>query len=200
MKINSYVVDRDYGFAPNPFYGYCTLATCKPVIRRCAQIGEWVVGTGTRILNREKCKYLMFFMEITEAMSFTDYWNDARFFLKRPDLKGSRKRSYGDNIYRFDSSDEQWRQINSHHSHDDGTPNVRNIVHDTQTDRVLVSNRFAYWGGAGPIIPEALKSICKIGPGHKNHFSEDLVTQFVDWIGSIPDRGYCGRPLDWPNT
>ncbi len=28
---------RDYGFAPNPFHGICTLATCKPVIRRVAR-------------------------------------------------------------------------------------------------------------------------------------------------------------------
>lgn len=26
----SYVVARDFGFAPNPFNGFLTLATCKP--------------------------------------------------------------------------------------------------------------------------------------------------------------------------
>ena len=30
MRLHSYVVARDYGFAPNPFLGVCTLATCKP--------------------------------------------------------------------------------------------------------------------------------------------------------------------------
>lgn len=39
-----YVVDRDFGFAPNPFHGYCTLATCKPGIRKSAAMGDWVVG------------------------------------------------------------------------------------------------------------------------------------------------------------
>ena len=28
-KLFSYVVDHDYGFAPNPFGGFCTLAKCK---------------------------------------------------------------------------------------------------------------------------------------------------------------------------
>ena len=44
MKIYSYIVKRDYGFAPNPFYGYCTLATCKPVIRKHAEIGDIIQG------------------------------------------------------------------------------------------------------------------------------------------------------------
>ena len=41
-----YVVDRDFGFAPNPFHGYCTLATCKPKIRNGASIGNWIMGIG----------------------------------------------------------------------------------------------------------------------------------------------------------
>ena len=35
----SYVITRDYGFAPNPFGGICTLATCKPGIRNHAKVG-----------------------------------------------------------------------------------------------------------------------------------------------------------------
>ncbi len=46
-RIYSYVVRYDSGFAPNPFYGYCTLATCKPDIRRGAEVGDWVVGSGS---------------------------------------------------------------------------------------------------------------------------------------------------------
>jgi hypothetical protein len=41
-----YVVDRDFGFAPNPFYGVLTLATCKPRIRSVASMGDWVIGVG----------------------------------------------------------------------------------------------------------------------------------------------------------
>ena len=29
MRIYAYVVTHDNGFAPNPFHGFCTLATCK---------------------------------------------------------------------------------------------------------------------------------------------------------------------------
>ena len=47
MNIYSYIVRYDSGFAPNPFYGYCTLANCKPIIRGHAQVNDWVVGTGS---------------------------------------------------------------------------------------------------------------------------------------------------------
>ena len=41
----SYVLRYDDGAAPNPFWGTCTLAICKPAIRRKANLGDWVVGT-----------------------------------------------------------------------------------------------------------------------------------------------------------
>ena len=37
MTLYSYTVAADTGFAPNPFHGFCTLACCKPGIRRTAQ-------------------------------------------------------------------------------------------------------------------------------------------------------------------
>lgn len=40
MKLFSYIVTHDAGFAPNPFWGYCTLACCKPAIRRTANVGD----------------------------------------------------------------------------------------------------------------------------------------------------------------
>ena len=36
MEIFSYVITHDSGFAPNPFGGFLTLATCKPKIRKSA--------------------------------------------------------------------------------------------------------------------------------------------------------------------
>lgn len=47
MRLYVYVVTHDTGFAPNPFHGYCTLATCKPHIRGRAEAGDWVIGLGS---------------------------------------------------------------------------------------------------------------------------------------------------------
>ena len=69
-----YVVDRDFGFAHNPFHGYCTLATCKPGIRKSAQIGDWVIGMGgSRLGATGQC---VFAMQITATISFDEYWTN----------------------------------------------------------------------------------------------------------------------------
>lgn len=44
----SYVLRHDDGAAPNPFWGTCTLTICKPDIRRTANIGDWIAGTGSK--------------------------------------------------------------------------------------------------------------------------------------------------------
>jgi len=42
----TYCIPYDDGAAPNPYWGICTLVICKPVIRRTAEVGDWIVGTG----------------------------------------------------------------------------------------------------------------------------------------------------------
>ena len=200
--MHSYVVARDYGFAPNPFFGFCTLATCKPKIRETANIGDWVVGTGSKTGNRDG--QVVYAMRVTDALSFDRYWRDPRFKEKRPNLHGSKKQAFGDNIYHRDRRSGQWRQADSHHSLPDGSPNQRNIDHDTQTDRVLLSDDFVYWGGNGPRIPRRLRNfrgvdICG-GRGHKNSFSEDMINEFVAWMRGTGDTGFCGMPLDWKGS
>jgi hypothetical protein len=191
-------VARDYGFAPNPFYGFCTLATCKPTIRRIAEIGDWIVGTGSKPRGREG--RIVFAMRVTEAMPFDHYWRDPRFVGKRPNLRGSKKQAFGDNIYHRGKTG-RWIQEDSHHSLPDGCPNMRNIKHDTQTDRVLVSDDYVYWGANGPPIPSRFRSyqgfdLCG-KRGHKNSFPPKMISDFVSWLRSRKDTRYCGDPLDW---
>src|SRR6266700_5669594 len=143
MRLQSYVVARDYGFAPNPVFGVCTLATCKPRIRVVAQIGDWVVGTGSKSRNREK--HIVYAMRVTDAMTFTQYWNAPQFQRKKPNLRGSKKQAFGDNIYSRDRVTGRWCQADSHHSLKDGSPNALNVSADTGTDRVLYSEDFIYW-------------------------------------------------------
>lgn len=201
MRLFSYVVARDYGFAPNPFYGVCTLATCKPAIRRVASVGDWIVGTGSSL--RKRNGFLVYVMCVTETMTFNEYWEDERFRQKRPHLRGSKKQAFGDNIYFRDASG-NWHQQNSHHSNEDGSPNMRNIRRDTQTDRVLISTDFAYWGGSGPEIPQAFRDYDGIDicarRHHKSQFPEALVTDFVGWFRSLGAQGFLGAPLDWSRT
>ena len=117
MKLYSYVVARDFGFAPNPFFGFCTLATCKPKIRKHALVGDWVVGTGAKVAYGYSGR-LIFAMQVSEVLDFDTYWKDSRFFLKRPNLTGSLQVLYGDNIYHHVGK--RWVQADSHHSDENG--------------------------------------------------------------------------------
>lgn len=98
-KIYSYVVRYDSGFAPNPFYGYCTLATCKPDIRCSAAIDDWIVGSASNEPTIRRGGHLVYAMRVTETLTFDDYATDSRFAAKKPIRTGSRKQSCGDSIY-----------------------------------------------------------------------------------------------------
>lgn len=200
MKLYSYVVARDYGFAPNPFFGLCTLATCKPQVRQHANVGDWIVGTGSA--RNGAAGRVVYVMRVTKAMTFDEYWTCSDFRLKRPNLRGSRKQAYGDNIYHRGPF-RRWQQEDSHHSHTDGSPNPQNIQHDTRVDRVLVSTDFAYWGACGPMIPNYFRragsvDICAVR-GHKCRFPPAMVDDFVRWFRSLRETGYLGEPFDWSN-
>ena len=80
-KAFSYVVARDYGFAPNPFYGVLTLATCKPIIRNNAQVNDFIIGNATAANDNK----LIFMAKVTEVTTFDDYWLDPRFQCKKDD-------------------------------------------------------------------------------------------------------------------
>jgi len=180
-RVYFYVVARDFGFAPNPFHGLCTLATCKPTIRRTARAEDWVVGMGGAKLNAVgRCIYAM---RVTGALTFEKYWEDLEFCAKRPVRNGSRKTIVGDNIYHRCPASKKWQQADSHHSKLDGSPDPHNIQHDTQTNRVLVSNHFYYFGNTAPIVPvEILDDLgFKNAIGHRV-FSIQKAQHFLAWL------------------
>ena len=200
-RLYSYVVARDYGFAPNPFFGFCTLATCKPEIRRLAKIGDWIIGTGSS--GRNKVGYVTYMMLVSEVLSFNEYWEDARFLQKRPNLMGSKKQAFGNNIY-FKNSMGNCRQQDSHHSYEDGSENQHNIENDTKADRVLIGAEYVYWGKDGPKLPPEFRNYNGIDicakRGYKSRFPEAMVEDFIGWVRSLAALGYLGTPGDWDRT
>ncbi|MCC8948184.1 hypothetical protein H8A97_24500 [Bradyrhizobium sp. Arg62] len=201
--IYSYVVARDYGFAPNPFHGVCTLATCKPRIRKAALTGDWVIGTGSAA--RKRAGFLVFAMKVEEALTFDDYWKDERFLLKRPNLRSSKKIAFGDNIYHRKGEGYDWKQENSHHTLPDGRTNSVNLNTDTSVNRVLVSRTFTYWGGQGPAVPAEFRNfngddIVCAARNHRSNFAPELVQAFLAWLAPLKHDGYSGEPLDWDKS
>ena len=193
-NIYSYVVRYDSGFAPNPFYDYCTLATCKPIIRQHAQIGDWVIGTGSHDEKIRRGGHLVYAMRVTEIMTFDQYNLDSRFESKKPYRNGSQKQSCGDNIYFRDISSSLWQQRDSFHSMPDGSMHLEHMARDTKVNRVLISNDYIYFGGKGPRIQDHL---CKQGRGHCIVSDYQLIRDFERWIESLNEKGFQGRPFDW---
>lgn len=201
-RIYSYVVRYDSGFAPNPFYGYCTLATCKPEIRRKTEVGDWVVGSASNDRSIRRGGYLVYAMKVTETMTFNDYAADPRFVAKKPVRTGSRKQSCGDNIYFRDALNGDWRQRDSFHSREDGQINPQHVARDTRVNRVLISDDFIYFGGMGPAFPDDLhdrdgKQLCKTGIGSSCFEDPQLVDRLVLWIRGFGYCGYQGPPQEW---
>ena len=195
-QVYIYVVDRDFGFAPNPFHKVCTLACCKPKIRSSAQVGAWVFGIGGKRLQATgQC---VFGMQVTTTMTFDEYWMDPRYQVKRPVRNGSRVMMLGDNIYHRKTLESDWIQENSHHSCTDGSPNPSNIMKDTRTNRVLASTHFLYFGAEAPKIPSNILGEMgyKNCQGHRT-FSISKAKGLLDWFDGI-SRGKIGWVLGDP--
>ena len=182
-----YVVDRDVGFAPNPFHGYCTLATCKPGIRSTAQVGDWVVGMGGK--NLDAMGRCVFAMKITDKIDFQEYWTNRRYITKRPVRNGSNLRLVGDNIYHRESGSSEWQQADSHHSKRDGSPNPVNIRNDTRSDKVLISEHFFYFGKEAPLVPPDLLRATgfKNRIGHRR-FNDQPSKNLIAWLCATYNR------------
>ncbi|MBI5488808.1 MAG: hypothetical protein HY905_15845 [Deltaproteobacteria bacterium] len=193
MRLFSYILRYDDGFAPNPFHGRCTLACCKPVIRRVAQPGDWVVGLTSGGVG------VVYAMQVSEKPPFAQYWSDPRFARKHPDREcADPKRRCGDNIYR-PLRDGEFEQRPSPHSNDDGTPNEKAMAHDLGGKFVLVGKPFVYFGAHAPPLPPDLEFL-KVRRGHRSRFSEEQVERFVAWFGRLRARGMRGKPALWSVT
>ena len=199
MRLYSYKVVYDIGFAPNPFHGTCTLATCKPRIRSGASVGDWIAGVGSRA--QRTAGRLVYAMEVGERLTFDQYWSEPRFERKKPDRRGSLKYRYGDNVYHRSPAGE-WIQEDCRHSLDDGTPNPDHVRRDTSANAVLIAAHFTYWGGDGPVLPTELRDWdgTDLGEPGRDHtytaYPPAMIEVFVAWARGLPN-GYQAPPIDW---
>jgi hypothetical protein len=195
MKLFSYVVARDFGFAPNPFGGICTLATCKPGIRKTSNLNDWVIGIGSKRHNASH--RLIYAMQVSEKITYNEYWEAQRFRMKRPYMNGSLKQTYGDNIYFHNEELNEWQQANSHHSLEDGSVNMLNLNRDTKSSHVLIADYFFYFGKNHVEIPDHLLGVAYDGRGYKYSFEPALVLSFLEWLQNNYQPGYHGDPIQF---
>lgn len=135
-----YKMTWDTEFAPNPHCNFLTLATCKPVIRRCAQVGDWISGwTAITVKDKEHqswnfrdCPKLIYLAKITAKVNYDVYWRD--YPKKRPN-----KCESGDNIYE-PKGDDFFQHANA------GEHGEADKAHDLKGKHVLICEEFYYFG------------------------------------------------------
>lgn len=187
MKLCVYVMTCDAGFAPNLFWGYCTLATCTPNHKRCdLKKGDWIVGHNTKAERNR----LIYAMQLTEdPMTLDEYYHDRRFERKRP-TQGTWQQRCGDNVYSLNDNG-VYRQDNNAEYH--RTFRLRRI--DTYGDRVFVSKHFYYFGANPVLIPQRFVRLIKREQGVSYHY-DGIVGRFVDWLEENHRRGRRSLPRD----
>lgn len=176
MRLFTYCITNDTGAAPNPFWGLCTLAICKPVIRRVASVGDWVCATGSVEDGMEN--KVIYAMKITQKMTLENYYDFCReqHPKKIPDWKGNDpKRRVGDCIYYIENGETQLRES----VHDKTNMNT-----DLGGISVLISDEFYYFGKEGKLLPVDLHPIVRQGQGHRSNANENFKEAFVSWITS----------------
>lgn len=194
MVLYSYVITRDYGFAPNPFWNVCSLATCKPQIRQHASVGDWIAGFGGK--NTEVPHKMVFLMRVGEICSFDEYWNDSRFSMKKPCFGRKYQQCWGDNIYHH--SGDKWIQENSYHSYADRA-NLNNLFHDTRIDRVLLSFYYWYFGENAIELPEKFAEVISTGRGYKK-LQDNVCENVVNWVKDNYEMGLQAFPSKWKTS
>ena len=202
MNCFRYKLEHDYGFAPNPFYGILTLATCKGKIRnnKNLKINDWIIGLGS--VSMENLDKLIFAMKVEEIITFDQYWNDKRFECKKPILNGSLVQLYGDNVYHTDFKTGEVIQEKCAHSNENGSVNLDHKNRDVIGKNVLISHKFYYFGDNCLEIP-AKFSYIKLGKKVRDIEFKDLmgkdkeINDFISWIESNYKIGIHGDPCNW---
>jgi len=180
MRLFSYCIPIDDGAAPNPFFGVCTLNICKPVIRRVAKVGDWVVGVGSKNVNGvDYSEKLVYAMKITKVISMQEYDDYCKSKLpqKIPDINYNEyRRRVGDSIYDFSKSHEVDLRRSVH--------TIQNRDTDLGGKNTLLSEHFYYFGNEAICIPHHLRGIIKQGQGHKSNANEPYKQEFIFWLES----------------
>jgi Nucleotide modification associated domain 2 len=182
-KLFSYCIPYDEGAAPNPYWGICTLVICKPVIRRTAHVGDWIVGTGavnSPIGNASGC--VVYAMQVTGIMTMEEYdaYTKAKLPQKIPDWNHPKKpRRLGDSLYDFSVSPSRQRR---------GVHDLGNVHRDLGGLNALLSKHFFYFGDQPVPLPLDLKAIVREGQGHRSDSNAPYFDLFVKWIHSMKQK------------
>jgi hypothetical protein len=199
IRLFSYKLTNDSGFAPNPFGGIMTLATCKPKIRKHKQPGDWLAGFTSGQLNSDAVgsERLIYLMQITDKILISEYWNSPQYEYKKPLPDSDRKRKFGDNIYKPLRKNsvlpEDFKQIaNISHQAD-------SMERDLSGRYVLISKKFWYFGCNPLVLPADVRPEIPSGQSAQGSMTHDpaRAKNFIEFIESNYKKGIHNNPTGW---
>lgn len=199
-RLFTYTIPIDDGAAPNPFFGMCSLAICKPGIRRVAKAGDWVAGLGSKNApSGDLSGHLVYAMRVQEVLSLREYdfYARERWPHRIPNMQSNALQDrLGDCIYDFSRGEPTQRS---------GVHGEGNVATDLGGENVLISEDFYYFGRQAKKLPEHLKSVCHQTQGHRSNSNEPYFDQFVSWIRSLTPSpgqlyGWPDHIVDWEAT
>jgi hypothetical protein len=187
LKLYSYIVVHDYGFAPNPFHGWCTLAACTPNHMGVkAKKGDWIVGFDGADYGHN----LVYAMQIDAMLHFDEYHADSRFRRKIPVRGGDWRNQCGDNLY-FRTPKGKWDRVRSPFHLD---PEL--LRKDTKNPFVFISQHFFYFGREATPIPDVFRALVHARQGCKSSHDPAILQRFVDWLERTFKPGTMADPRD----
>lgn len=181
----TYTVATDSGLAPNPFWGWCSMAVCTPNYQNVKlEMGSWLVG----FLSRDRGNRLLYAMQVCEVIDRDAYFRDKRFLKKKPVIAGGWKQRCGDNFY-WQDEQHAWERLES--PHHDGSM----MEKDTRNRAVFLAKRFFYFGEAAPQVPDRFRSLVHVR-GCKRSHSTTVSLAFIQWLTAQFSPGIHGDPID----
>ena len=194
-RLFTYIVRYDAGTAPNPDHGMCSLAICKPSIRRVAAPGDWVVGLAPASKNNR----LVYCMKVDEKISWKDYivaCNQGKGIpagFRSDALKKRvprRKTDLGDCIWKDAAVKSEPRPTASNHGIDDFETDVIN------GESVLLSKNFYYFGGGSKfnILLNSRLAAITPGRGHRSDANNAYRAEFCVWFQEVLRKHGIERP------
>lgn len=198
IRLFSYKMQHDTGFAPNPFQGFLTLANCKPYIRRSKIIGDWIAGFTSKGLNGDGIGYerLIYLMKVTNKIDYNEYWNNPIFNSKKPNLRSDNVADKaGDNIYMPISPNEFVQIENKNHLEEHKDRDIKGAY-------VLVSSCFYYFGSSAIYIPNDIRPSVPKGQSSQGNRTQDQkkAEKFIKYIQEHYEQGIIGLPYCWPKS
>ena len=202
MRLRTYKMVVDTGFAPNPFGCSLTLATCKPGIRNAAREDDWIAGFTSKGLAGHEVgsERLVYLMRVAEKLPLRDYFDDPRFEDKIPDMSANGPEAKaGDNIYR------PLRAEATLAADFEQLANANHVPRDHKRDIggkfVLVADEFYYFGGSAPAVPRDVRPSVPRGQSRYGQRScSAQAERFLRYIRANYRVGRHGHPHKWPKA